>query len=313
MYRFLLPGLLILSISIEAPASPDAFYSRVVPVERFLIKVKGPAVKPSFNRAARASKPRVSQPKPRLRPPQVRKPIAALQPGARTSMQVGPAKQTIKTQVQRRARPAATRAAFNQTARKGRLRESFRSAARVARSSRLTTRTSAGVRKATSAFNTRAKAPRRLSPTFKQAQRFGKAKAAFSRAVGYPPAVAPIRQRIARPGQVFYQAYHGKAGRGAWATQVRPKNSHQARHSLALPPQNRATRLRRIVTRGGERYTSSRAAPVKQWGRQGRGRQVRFHDRLPKSAFTELGWLKGGLKTVFTDNARKSPMPFLGK
>ena len=301
--------LLAMSLATKGEAAPigaQLHQSREMPSVPIVLAKTAP-IKPTFDKAAARPVPRAIKPAPRLTPPRARVVAPRPAPTPRGAF----AKPLVRPSIAARtAKPRATRRAPYRIGARGQLRPSFQKSVRPAKQARLPARTAAGVRKPGPAFNTRGAPPRRLSPAFRQVKAKGFARGAFRHNAGYPHAAGRVRTGIAKPGQVFYRVYSGGANRGQYATIVRPKNSSEARQSLALPPGNRATRIQRIVAKGGERYTISRVAPMKQWGRRGGGVQVRFHDKLPNSAFKEMGWLKGGLKTLFTDSTRKSPLHF---
>lgn len=275
----------------------DANYTTLV------VAVK--TARPAFNAAARGVRPPAAKITPTMPRVTASKPAPAprgptfgargLQPVLGGARQAAPSRAIRSPRTPERAgslrakvqgitsgRAITSRSQFQATAGRGTLRPAFRNAA---------TRSTP---KQSIALGARSPRPT-LRPAFKQASAQRALRQNFRESAGYR----------APKGLTVWRTHSGAVS-GRYSTPVKPTSSQQARHSLALPNSNRATRLQKYVTTGNEIILRGPSRVAPNFGRRGGGQEILFA-RAP--AWQGAGWLKGGLSSDFR-LATRGPMEY---
>lgn len=91
-----------------------------------------------------------------------------------------------------------------------------------------------------------------------------------------------IRSFTQQTDQTYYRVFSGNQ-QGAWLTARPPGSSAFAREALALPAENTASLIQKVVVPAGTRLQRSRALPA--FGRRGGGEQFRLLEEIPAQNF----------------------------
>jgi hypothetical protein len=90
--------------------------------------------------------------------------------------------------------------------------------------------------------------------------------------------------RVAQTDEVMYRVWGGgSGGAGEWLTPIRPESSAAARAGLALPEENAATHVSRVLVPAGTRIQVGEAGGA--FGQPGGWTQVQLLERIPLENF----------------------------
>jgi len=101
-----------------------------------------------------------------------------------------------------------------------------------------------------------------------------------------PSAGGVIRQFEQQGAKTYYRVFSGDATTGQWLTAVPPRSSAWAQEALALPRDNTASFIQKVVVPNGTKLERSRAIPMLDWGRtRGGAEQFKLLERIPDANF----------------------------